>query len=577
MTKLFSMKSVAFAGAAAFALALAAAPETDAATLETKVDYNAGTLIVEASDLEGGDLIETADGLGLYTGFNKNASKIKYTLTMDGQPITIRSAISGTKKIAGSMVRMMSASGSAVTTGGGVTTGGAVDTTGGAVDTTGGAVDTTGGAVDTGDGPITEATLTFDITKYLGKKTYVGVSLAADGADAKTVELAASPTLKARFKGGLELNVDKGGLKAFNEVLGSGYACEYKVGAYGVWKRDGADGDLEDAIAKAQAFGSTIYVRIAKSVQKDGVTELTTPWSKEVKFKVSAKAKAPKIAAKTTNLTKAFEWKMGNKLEYIVTVNGDSTEWEPGATSKIGWAEILKNAGVKDSDSLVEGDAIAADIMLQVRTAKTDKKAASNINVLKLAASMDSPLGKDIKIDVKEDTKKKNPAKYIVSIAPANVTGYVAEYQTGDGKWKKVTKSTDIKANKLSSDTVYVRLMSTDKKSVILPSAVTTVKISEVTKETDDESTKKTWQISATGFVKGEDEEAGKWILKTADNYNNSEGSWAKEEEEKPEPQKPTPENPTPGTASGGSVTPGTASGSGVTSGAGISSGSAVG
>lgn len=71
MTKLFSMKSLAFAGAAAFAVALAAAPQADAAE---KLSLDVSDLSKVKVTAGGDELSETADGKVIYYQLVKDAN-----------------------------------------------------------------------------------------------------------------------------------------------------------------------------------------------------------------------------------------------------------------------------------------------------------------------------------------------------------------------------------------------------------------------------------------------------------------------------------------------------------------------
>lgn len=73
MTKLFSMKTLAFAGAAAFALTLAAAPKADAAAVQ--LEYCGDLSYVEISNED--ELASTKDGKVIYYQVAKTADKLK--------------------------------------------------------------------------------------------------------------------------------------------------------------------------------------------------------------------------------------------------------------------------------------------------------------------------------------------------------------------------------------------------------------------------------------------------------------------------------------------------------------------
>ena len=77
MTRLFTMKSLAFAGAAAFTLALAAAPQAQAEQAEGKVKYDTQTLEITNTDADETGILQLDDGAVVYYAYGKDAEKAK--------------------------------------------------------------------------------------------------------------------------------------------------------------------------------------------------------------------------------------------------------------------------------------------------------------------------------------------------------------------------------------------------------------------------------------------------------------------------------------------------------------------
>lgn len=537
MTKLFSIKSLACAGAAAFALTLAAAPQASAADQEIlktagnepKIDYSKGILQVKLDTSKTNNpALTTDDGTSLYYGTGKTVDKIKkYTL------------IAASEESSG--------------------------------------------------------TLQFDISKLLGKDGWIKFSIDPDASVAARtceLEMKATPKLKA------ELGTVTISSKDYNDVAitvdgkkitktlstgadttGTGYAYRYKIGAYGEWStiqggtavssvamNDASIANILEAIKAAEINGSTLYVQVASATVSSSNCTLTSPWSKEAKIKIPGKAKAPKINVSTV-LTKNFEWKMGDKVEYKLTVTkGSSAEksvWTDGSTEKLGWEKILDNAATATNTAsakptpafitlnatgkLVQGDAIAVPVQIEVRTKEntTKKKPASNISVLKLAASPRSPRVEQIKVDYADGKTASGVAitpveSGIQGLIDENtaITGnkYVAQYSLDDTgkKWKVFTKETVIAYDKLNSGKLYLRLVAEDKKSTLLPSAVTTITVPKwASTDKDKPSTKTT--TTAADYIVGEGYEvsSNKWETKTSFNasakkdYNDvAKASW---------------------------------------------------
>jgi hypothetical protein len=200
MTKLFSMKSLAFAGAAAFALTLAAAPQADAAQVTATVDYEEGTLTVNAN---GNKLTSTDDGSVIYYQSGKAQDKLstkKYTAV----------ALPSDNKI--DISNLM-----------GKETYIAVSTKG-----------------------------TDDPTK-MEVETATGIAIAASP-KIKAEFSATDTTINLTDKGEIVGNIASGS--------SVGFKAQVKKGAYGKWV-DVTDTTVSTAANEAKALGTTLYIRVA--------------------------------------------------------------------------------------------------------------------------------------------------------------------------------------------------------------------------------------------------------------------------------------------------------------------------
>jgi hypothetical protein len=439
MTKLFSMKSLACAGAAAFALTLAAVPAPQASAAN-EIDYATGMITLDT--FTGADSANTADkDTFLYYAAATDAASIKkYT------PISV---VQTSNKI------------------------------------------------------------TLDVSNVLGKKKTVKIASDAKGENnIYTVEIPAAPTLSLKYAAeSLTYTIDN------SDADIDTYKMSYKLGAYGAWQTPADSGKstgsnnsaaIDAAVKSAKALGTTLYVRVAGEDSQSSAKQ-TTPWSKEAKVKIAAQAKAPKISIKTAALTKAFEWKIGEKSEYKIITGGLSgtptTTWTPGSADKVGWATIFASASVTDNTSVVNGDAVANDFTILVRTKATDTKSASHIAYQTFKASADSPTKTDIDVrpvQAKSKTATSSAASISAKTSQMKIGGStstqedvaaIMQYSLDGEKWKNLTKATQIEYDKTTDGKIYFRFTAKDKKALVLPSAVTEIQIpADGTTSTDNAS-----------------------------------------------------------------------------------------
>ena len=373
MTKLFSMKSAAFAGAAAFALALAAAPQADAA--EASVPALSGTLD-KLSVITQDEFTETEDGKVIYYAVAKE------TKTIQDKNFT---AIANEN------------------------------------------------LSDEQGNPY------YNLSKYAGKENVLYVSLDGKASSATKAAISAAPKLKAKYdaKDGLQLTIGT------TEVKGTDIVSGDAIDALDLGVQLPSDVDMVVAKADNKYYVVTgVSPEIIKSssvlgttleVQAEEIGGFLTSPSKVAKLKIAAKPKAPKVSLKM-NATKAFTWKISNKQEYLIKVNGKKTDWTDGSNSKDNWASIFSK--VEGVDTIVSGDAITADVEISVRT-KADKKAASAITVVKLDKSVASPTESAVKVNITKATYKANGNVQKATSASIEAVKDI-QYSVEAGKWKKL-------------------------------------------------------------------------------------------------------------------------------------------
>jgi hypothetical protein len=480
MTKLFSMKSLACAGAAAFALTLAAvpAPQASAAISATSVNYSAGTLDILKADYASYTKDKSSKNVFIYYGVaNGTDTPKKYTL------------------ITGAEGKLSD---------------------------------------DSTDG------ISIDISNILGKaKTIRIASDSAGEKNTKDVTLAAAPTLKVSYDSSNDTTLAKYEVNGNDATANiANYTLQYRVGTYGAWTtvlsaNNGSK--MKSVIEGAQKLGTTIYVRIAEGATTN-VTSIntTTPWSKEAKLKISGQAKAPKISIKTAALTKAFSLKIGDKSEYQILTGklADAdlqSAWTTGKADKVGWADIFADAKVTNAASVAVGDAVANDFTILVRTAATTSKAASNVTYQTIKASADSPTKADIEVkpvngkgktaDASAASISAKASKMTIGTANGEGTEEVAasvQYSFDKEKWVTLKKATQIEYSKTKDGVIYFRFVASDKKNnpSVLPSAITTITIpKDGTTSTDNTS-----KVSGTPVKKNN----GQWTDDTKVNDWNS-------------------------------------------------------
>ncbi len=402
MTKLFSMKTLAFAGAAAFALTLAAAPKADAADAKiTDIDHWDNNIYV----ITDGDLTSTKDGEVIYYQVAKEEGKLK-----KGKYSSIADEDLGY----------------------------------------------------------------FNISKFLGKEQVLSISTNGDidnKETTKNIKITAAPKVKIKCVGTkIELKIDNSDATLTTEgAINTAYVAKVGDKKYDVY------GLYENTVKENLALGGTVEIKVQEVLANTVKNTITSP-SKPAKMKISAKAKAPKVSLKL-DATKAFEWKLSDKQEYIINCESKeiATDWKPGI--KGSWESIFKGAGIAEAKvkEVVAGDAITADVDISVRTKATEKKAASAINLVKLKKSAGSPTGSAIELATTKANIVNNKVKAATS---ASITAKVdnIQYSIDNGvKWKKLANGKTQTFKKDTEKEILVRVVTPSKTGMVLPSLNTVV------------------------------------------------------------------------------------------------------
>jgi len=411
MTKLFSMKSLAFAGAAAFALTLAAAPKVDAASISSISDDLSHVYVNDEKE----ELTETEDGLVIYYQLAKDAASLK-----DGKYTAVTDENLGV----------------------------------------------------------------YNLSSLAGKNKYL--SLSVDGT--KEGQFAGfmvnkAPKVKIQHKGGeTKLKIGNTDATLYNSEYGD--LVESDIVTQGGIRAKAGDviyylyGMDSETVKTAGVLGANLSVTVATPVtykkengkETDIIEAVTAPAT--AKYKVTARAKAPKVSLKL-DAKKPFEWNLSTKQEYLINCKSEDvkTGWKDG--SKASWDNIFKGAGVADATvaKIVSGDAITADVDISVRVKKTDNKAASAINVVKLKRSAASPTTQASIATTKATWKDEKQTKLKTPTTAAITANADIQYSVDAGKTWKVLKAT--KTQKFTKDTqkeILVRIVTPAKNGIVLPS-----------------------------------------------------------------------------------------------------------
>ncbi len=229
----------------------------------------------------------------------------------------------------------------------------------------------------------TTHTVTVDLSFLKSTKAQYIRAVATDGKTMSAVtKIPAQPKTVVKYDAKTGKFVDKS-KTAFTDTELAKY--EYKSLYGSTWVVDDStnDGLKSFDLATAAIAGTTIVVRSAADSTVGSEKLVGT----EVKVKISAIAKAPKVkvdyAKGTITLPKGAEAKI---------VGGTSADFVK-LTGKLTPTQLLE--GLKETDATLAG-LIGSGYTLVVRTAKTDKKPASNVAVLSIAPAQSVSADKDV-------------------------------------------------------------------------------------------------------------------------------------------------------------------------------------
>lgn len=247
--------------------------------------------------------------------------------------------------------------------------------------------------------------------------------------------------------------VDKADDKA--DVAPAKYAFLWKRGANGAWKEEGEFDQLTWDMVKAS--NATLYISVAGGDgEKESPSAYTYRPSKEAKVKIPKAAKAPNVKVDFVKGTVAL--KNGMQVREVgeeAWTNVSPYDKAETTNAEIFNADATKKTKTKVSTVLV-GDLLTAlgtkvadgnEIKLEVRTAATDKKFASNIaNVsFKTPASATAVAETTAITYVAADKAAKVKAEFTIDFAT------ILESQPADGKYDVyeyiLVKSTEDKVN----------------------------------------------------------------------------------------------------------------------------------
>jgi hypothetical protein len=451
MTKLFSMKTLAFAGAAAFALTLAAAPQADAKT--TYVNELIGT--VRAT----GNNIVVRDNVYSYAKWEDNTMIDYYEVGKDSNDF------------ANSAVAVVSESAVTLTNGKAEYYYSAAKkdkdpTKWTTVSTDDFKKDENGNYVIVV--PITELTKNKAVDLYFatdangtGKTTKI-VYNAAPKIKCTLTSTASGPSISVK-QGSTELTT--GYISLYSQYNGFSY--------YGIDLENGSE-NLTKMLQRAADFGGATFTVTYKSKDTDTDNTITPPAT--AKLKVSATPKAPTVGLK---IAKAFTLKFKNTMEYRTFVKGESEpeKWDDGTNTALTLATLFgdKNVTKTDPDDYVLNDTM----VIQARTAAKGTKTASKITTTTVYKSAATPSA--VNVVIKTDTTTKKEVTTTGATIEFNTEGLsltqndavsssavvaLQYYDSTAKKWQDVKSTNKVvyKSGKVP-DTLYVRVKGTDYKA----------------------------------------------------------------------------------------------------------------
>lgn len=244
------------------------------------------------------------------------------------------------------------------------------------------------------------------------------------------------------------------------------------------------------ALQNFSVTGATLVMRV-KADTTATKAEDKHPASAEVKVKIPAAAKAPKVS---------FDYAKGiistGKGAEYTTEPSDPTKWQDVKDTKLSVADFRKGSGATTTDG-------TAALTVYVRTKATEKKAASNmvlVTIPKDAAfasgakftedNTSKALSGSIAMDGDESSKKVSASTVVDKKDDTKVSavfkaeGSSFDFSTDDGKtWKTVKAGKTFVVDQTSSSKVKIR-RSGDKVAELLPSKEIEITIPAYVKST---------------------------------------------------------------------------------------------
>ena len=282
------------------------------------------------------------------------------------------------------------------------------------------------------------------------KKQYIRAYGLADSESA-ILEIPAQPKTVIKYDAKKQAFVDKSKNPIDDGDLAN---YEYKTLYGSAWSTSNLQKANYD-IAKSATAGTTILVRLKAN------TTTNIPAGTEVKVKIAAAAKAPKVKVDfnkdAITLPKGAEIAVTADLK---TAPAD-TAWKE-ASGKLTQKELLGKAGVADTaiDTTLE-----SGYTLFVRTKKTEKKAASNMAIVTVKAT---PVLKPDASDagtIKNGGTDKIACTFTdddATLAVTSTAGTVWAYSLDGGKKWVTIEGTSVKLNVKKGDKFMLRALATE-------------------------------------------------------------------------------------------------------------------
>lgn len=237
---------------------------------------------------------------------------------------------------------------------------------------------------------------------------------------------------------------------------------EFRKGANGNWKT--ITGNLDTTIYEVR--GANLFFRTKATV--------TDRAGKVVKVKIPKRGSAPGVKVDGTELTLTG---MKTGMQYRLSNSNTWLTFQETNKKELSIPNLLRITSI---------DVPMTGFTIEVRTAATDKKVASQIKVLDIPAQAGAPTSATVSFNAGtltiQDASSSKPYEYI--IVKAGEVSIVNYDYLQNATWKSVTSSKATKITKVGSNTlatgdyIYVRLKTTtDKTTKVVNLASTCLKI----------------------------------------------------------------------------------------------------